>query len=117
MKQTYSGGCQCGKVRYEVAADINEVIACNCSRCGRLGTLLTFAPTQDFKLLAGDDALTDYLFNKHAIRHRFCATCGVESFASGKSPDGTEMIAINVRCLDGVDPDTFAVKKFDGKSY
>jgi hypothetical protein len=26
MKQTYTGGCQCGAVRYEVAADINEVI-------------------------------------------------------------------------------------------
>ena len=67
MKQSYSGGCQCGKVRYEVAADIGEVISCNCSRCGRLGTLLTFVPTQDFKLLSGDDALTDYLFNKHVI--------------------------------------------------
>jgi hypothetical protein len=33
------------------------------------------------------------------------------------SPDGKEMIAVNVRCLDGVDPDAFAVRKFDGKSY
>jgi len=36
MAQTYSGGCQCAKVRYEVQMDIGEVIACNCSRCGRL---------------------------------------------------------------------------------
>ncbi len=47
MKQTYSGGCQCGKVRYEVAADIGEVLACNCSRCGRLGSLLAFVPAVD----------------------------------------------------------------------
>src|ERR1700747_191740 len=44
MKQTYSGGCQCGAVRYEVAADIRQVISCNCSRCSRLGLLLAFAP-------------------------------------------------------------------------
>jgi hypothetical protein len=25
MTQTYSGGCQCGKVRYEVQMDIGEV--------------------------------------------------------------------------------------------
>jgi hypothetical protein len=44
MAQTYLGGCQCGKVRYEVLMDFGEVIACNCSRCGRLGSLLAFAP-------------------------------------------------------------------------
>jgi hypothetical protein len=37
MKKTYTGGCQCGKVRYEVQADIGEVITCNCSRCRKLG--------------------------------------------------------------------------------
>ena len=86
MKQTYTGGCQCGAVRYEVAADINEVIACNCSRCGRMGFLLAFAPAQDFKLLSGDDATTEYQFNKHAIHHLFCSTCGVQSFARGQRP-------------------------------
>ena len=29
MTQTYSGGCQCGKVRYEIQMDIGEVLACN----------------------------------------------------------------------------------------
>ncbi len=29
-----------------------EVIACNCSRCGRLGMLMTFAPASQFKLLS-----------------------------------------------------------------
>jgi hypothetical protein len=116
MKQIYSGGCQCGKVRYEVEAEIDEVIACNCSRCGRLGSLLAFAPVADFKLLSGANALTDYRFNKHAIHHLFCATCGIQSFARGTAPSGAEMVAINVRCLDGVDPDSFPVKKVDGRS-
>ena len=26
MKQTYSGGCQCGKVRYEASFELGEVI-------------------------------------------------------------------------------------------
>jgi len=38
MKKTYTGGCQCGKVRYEAQADIGEVITCNCSRCRKLGS-------------------------------------------------------------------------------
>src|SRR5215469_1373579 len=60
MAQTYSGGCQCGKVRYEVELELGEVIACNCSRCGRLGSLLAFAPKSQFKLLSGEEDLATY---------------------------------------------------------
>jgi hypothetical protein len=118
MGQTYSGGCQCGKVRYEVQMDIGEVIACNCSRCGRLGSLLAFAPRGQFKLLSGEGDLTTYEFNRHLIQHRFCSTCGIQSFAFGTNPStGAQMAAVNVRCLDGVDADTLKVHKVDGKSH
>jgi len=116
MKQTYSGGCQCGAVRYDVSMELGDVIACNCSRCGRLGSLLAFAPAQNFTLKSGEDALTDFQFNKHVIHHLFCKTCGIESFARGTGPDGTEMVAINARCLDGVDPASLNVVQFDGRS-
>ena len=117
MMQTYSGGCQCGKVRYEVQMDIGEVLACNCSRCGRLGSLLAFAPTTQFKLLSGDADLTKFEFNKHMIQHQFCSTCGIQSFAIGTHPKtGAKLAAINVRCLDGVDVDALKVKKVDGRS-
>jgi hypothetical protein len=116
MKQTYGGGCQCGKVRYEASFELGEVISCNCSRCGRLGSLLAFVPSGDFKLVSGEGAMTEYLFNKHAIHHLFCATCGTQSFARGTRPDGGEVVALNVRSLDGVEVDTLRVKKFDGRS-
>ena len=119
MKRTYTGGCQCGKVRYEAALDLGApVIACNCSRCGRLGSLLSFAPAKDFKLLSGEGEMTEYRFNRHVIHHLFCATCGIQSFARGTQPGGSaEMVAVNVRCLDGVEPDTLEVKKVDGRKF
>ena len=117
MAQTYSGGCQCGKVRYEVQIDVAEVIACNCSRCGRLGSLLAFAPATQFRLLAGEADLTKFEFNKHMIEHQFCSTCGIQSFAIGTHPrTGVKMAAINVRCLDGMDVDTLKIRKVDGRS-
>ena len=115
---TYSGGCQCGKVRYEVALELGEVIACNCSRCGRLGSLLAFAPAENFKLLCGEGAMTEYQFNKHAIHHLFCATCGIQSFARGKRPsDGANVVAVNARCLDGVEPESLKVKHVNGRAF
>ena len=117
MTQTYAGGCQCGKVRYEVGLDIAEVIACNCSRCRRLGSLLAFAPAAQFKLLSGETDLTSYQFNRHTIQHKFCSTCGIQSFAIGKHPKtGESLAAVNVRCLDGIDVDQFTVRRVDGRS-
>ena len=116
MKQIYTGGCQCGKVRFEVAADISEVIACNCSRCSKLGALLAAAAREDFKLLAGEGDMTDFQFNNRVIHHYFCPACGIQSFASGKGPGGKDMVMVNVRCLNGVDAGALKVKHFDGRS-
>lgn len=114
--KTYAGGCHCGKVRYQVELDLTKpVIACNCSMCGRAGTMLTFVPAQKFQLQSGEDSLTDYQFNKHVIHHLFCKTCGIKAFARGKGPDGPT-VAINTRCLDGVDLETLNVTKYDGKT-
>src|SRR6202012_6126653 len=114
MTQTYSGGCQCGKVRYEVQMEIGEVLACNCSRCGRLGSLLAFAPATQFQLLSGEADLTKFEFNKHMVQHQFCSTCGVQSFAIGTHPKtGAKLAAINVRCVHDVDLEPLKVRKVD----
>ena len=115
--KTYAGSCHCGKVRFEVEIDVSgKFVACNCSMCGRSGTLLTFVPAERFKLLSGEDATTDYQFNKKVIHHLFCSTCGIKAFARGTGPDGKEMRAINARCLEGVDPEKLSIQHYDGKS-
>ena len=114
--QTYTGGCHCGDVRYEVKIALDPVIACNCSICSKRGHLLSFTTPDKFKLLSGGEGLVDYQFNKHVIHHLFCPKCGVQSFARGKKSDGQEHIAINVRCLDGVDVTALKITPFDGRS-
>ena len=115
--ETYEGGCHCGAVRYRVAdLDLSEpVISCNCSMCGRSGTVLAFVPAASFTLLSGESSLTDYQFNKQVIHHFFCKVCGIKPFARGQSPHG-EMAAINVRCLDGVELDRLTIQPVDGRS-
>jgi hypothetical protein len=114
--KTYVGSCHCGAVRYEVETDLARVISCNCSMCGRAGWLLTFVNADKFKLLSGEDALGDYHFNTKKISHLFCKVCGIKAFSKGMNATGQEMRSINVRCLEGVDPDTLSVTKVDGKS-
>lgn len=115
-RRTFQGGCHCGKVRYQVPTDLAQVISCNCSICSKKGALLTFVPAAEFKLLSGEDCLSDYQFNKNVVHHLFCKVCGVSSFGRGVGPGGKEMCAINVRCLDDVDPATLTITHYDGKS-
>jgi hypothetical protein len=116
-KKTYSGSCHCGQVRYQVDLDLSgPVISCNCSMCGRSGSMLSFVPASEFKLLSGEDSLTDYQFNKHVIHHVFCKVCGIKSFARGTGKDGSPTVAINVRCLPDVDLSTLKVMQVDGRS-
>jgi hypothetical protein len=114
--KSFSGSCHCGKVRFEATADLAQVISCNCSICSRAGYLLAFVAEDRFRLLSGENDLSDYQFHKRVIHHLFCSTCGVRPFARGTANDGKPMYAVNVRCLDGVDLDALNITKVDGRS-
>jgi hypothetical protein len=116
MTEHHHGSCQCGAVAFEAEVDISAPVTCNCSRCRRLGSVLAFARRPSFRLLRGEDALTEYTFNRHVIRHQFCHICGIQPFAYGVMPDGTPMVAINVNCLDGIDARALPARHFDGAS-
>jgi hypothetical protein len=115
--KTYEGSCHCGAVKYTVTTDFATVMQCNCSHCSRKGFLLTFVPAAQFTLQQGDEALTEYRFNRQHIEHLFCGTCGVQSFARGKTREGAPTVMVNVRCLPDVDLATLTIKQVDGKSF
>ena len=111
----HSGGCHCGQVKFEVEMSLEKAISCNCSICMKRGSLLDFVPESNFKLLSGESSLRDYQFNKKVIHHEFCKDCGILSFGRGTAPDGTKMVAINVRCLDNVDLGKIKVHEYNGR--
>ena len=112
-----TGGCHCGKVRFETRGDFTSAISCNCSICQKRGHWLAFVPARDFSVTSGEDNLTDYQFNRHIIHHLFCKDCGIEAFARAKGPDGSDMVAVNVRCIDGIDLAAVTVNAYDGRSH
>ena len=114
-RKAYQGSCHCGKVAYSVNLDLSgELVTCNCSICVRTGGVLTFIPIEQFTLLRGEDALTDYQFGKKNIHHLFCSSCGVRSFTRGSMPDGTKMVSVNARCLEGVDVTALKTTQYNG---
>ena len=92
-------------------------ITCNRSICSRLGAVWAFTPAAKFKLTKGEGKLGDYQFNKHVAHHRYCPSCGIESFAQGKGKDGSDQVGINLRCCDGIDVNKLSPKQVDGRSF
>ena len=115
-RMTHTGGCHCGRVRFEVDAPARiEALECNCSLCAMSGHLHLIVPAARFRLLRGEDVLTTYTFNTGVARHRFCSVCGIKSFYVPRSnPDG---IDVNVRCLDPSTIEALGVSPFDGRNW
>lgn len=116
MTQTYTGSCHCQQIQFRAQLNMEQVMTCNCSICRRSGHILAFVGEEGFELLQGEDSLQDYQFNKKVIHHLFCKTCGIRAFGRGVGADGKKMVAVNVRCLDGVDPEQLKPMFYDGKS-
>jgi hypothetical protein len=116
MMRTHSGGCHCGRVRFEVIAPPSiDVSECNCSICAKSGFLHLIVPAERFKLLSGGDALSTYTFNTGVAKHLFCSICGVKSFYIPRShPDG---ISVNARCIDAGSIESMQVRPFDGRDW
>ena len=112
----YRGSCHCGRVAFEVEGDIQSVMSCNCSMCQRKGSLLWFVPRDALRLSTPEENASTYLFNKHAIQHRFCPTCGIHPYGEGSDAKGNRMAAVNVRCLEGIELESIPVTHFDGRS-
>ena len=112
----YKGSCHCGKFAFEVEGELKGATACNCSMCSRKGSLLWFVPREQLRLLTREDGLGTYTFNKHVIKHRFCAKCGIHPYGEGVDPKENKIAAVNIRCLEGIDLNAIPVQQFDGRS-
>ncbi len=112
----HKGSCHCGRIAFEVEGDLEQAIECNCSHCSRKGYLLWFVPRTAVTVSTPPVALSTYTFNRHVIKHHFCPTCGCAPFGFAVNK-GTEMAAINVRCLENVDLTTVKRHHVDGRSF
>ncbi len=110
--KTYAGACHCGAVRFEVETDFPELTTCDCSICKRKNALMVKVHESKFKLLAGEDCLTEYQFHTKTARHFFCRVYGIYPFHRKRvTPDN---LGINVHCLEGFDVQGIPIRQAVG---
>lgn len=112
---SHEGSCHCGRIRFEAHGEIGTVTQCNCSICSKRGYLLWFLPLEQVDIRGSLDDLSFYTFNKRRIKHYFCPECGCAPFGMAKDKEGRDTVAVNVRCLEDVDPGALEIRPFDGR--
>ena len=103
-------------MRFAVTAPAAISVAeCNCSICAKSAYLHLIVPKSRFRLVQGEEFLTNYTFNTGVAQHLFCKVCGIKSFYVPRSdPDG---VSVNARCLDPGSVTRMAVQPFDGRNW
>lgn len=111
-----SGGCHCGRVKYEIKIPEKILVnRCSCSICQKSGYLHLIVPANRFKLICGEEDLLEYRFHTGVARHLFCRVCGIKSFYVPRSHP--ESFSVNLNCIDLPDEVDVTVEEFDGRNW
>jgi hypothetical protein len=106
-----SGGCACGAIRYESAAEPVLMLHCHCRDCQRAsgGPFSSFVivPKEAFKLTKGSPRFHDSPSEAGGKTHRgFCTDCGAPIVVNADA--APEFAAIRTASLD--DPSWFSLQ-------
>jgi hypothetical protein len=112
----HKGSCHCGAVRYEVEVDATAASRCNCTICTKVCQTGALVKPSAFRLTAGADQLTPYVWGGKISTRYFCKTCGIHVYGAGHLPQlGGDFVSVNLNTLDDIDVGTTTVMYFDGR--
>jgi hypothetical protein len=75
-----TGQCNCGAIRFEVSADLSDVIICHCSICRRAtgsnGIAVLVIDNRQFRWLSGEEQIHSWKKPDADWQTWFCRICG-----------------------------------------
>jgi hypothetical protein len=130
-KQTFTGSCHCGFVKYKAALPVTDppvANRCNCTICLKQGFTGVDVAPDEFTLISPQslDEVKDYWRYQEKskdIHKYFCDKCGIHFYNKGKIELGgtvQEFAHINILTLDqpqeGLELSKFKIYYVDGRN-
>ncbi|MDC3075373.1 type I-B CRISPR-associated protein Cas8b1/Cst1 [Pelagibacteraceae bacterium] len=110
----YNLNFHCRAVQIEVFTDLKIIKQCNRSTCIRKNAKMCMAPKEVINILKRNENLTSYKFNSMIAEHFVCKICGIYTHQHRRSdPNGA---AINIRCIDSINPFKYEAEFIDMKN-
>ena len=106
------GTCHCGNIKFEIFTDFPELTTCDCSICLKKNALMVKVHEDYFRLLQGEECLSEYQFHTNTAIHYFCSNCGIYPFHRKRT--APDHYSVNVYCLEAFDPHGIPVRETDG---
>jgi hypothetical protein len=103
MPTSFTGGCACGAIRYECAAQPIIALNCHCRDCQRASgsayASIVAVPAPAFQFLKGEPKYHAVKAdNGHTMRRGFCPECGSPLVA--KADESPQTLIIQAASLD-----------------
>jgi len=105
MGEILEGGCQCGAIRYRVAAAPLTLYACHCTECRKQSAsafgLSLWVRRSDFEIVSGRPEVFERLAESgNTTRGAFCPDCGTRLYH--EPGDDPEIYSVKGGSLDDI---------------
>ena len=114
MNNILEGQCHCGQVKWTYEGEIDRVTSCNCSVCGKYGTLWAYGYRDKNVKVSGET--TAYYRGDKELGFHFCPNCGCVAYwlAVNERKEGLR-IAVNTRLINKPEAiQDIPIRHFDG---
>jgi hypothetical protein len=102
-ERSVTGGCLCGRVRFELSEPAAEAGYCHCTRCQRRTGGASSAQARidgnTFRLVQGDDLVKAWRPPDGGFEKCFCVDCGAQLFS--RNPHDPAQMSIRMAAFDG----------------
>ena len=93
----YKGSCLCGDIRFEITAEIKNIVYCHCSKC-RKAQGSAFATNgnlkeKHFNIIHGNENLTQYESAPGEYKY-FCKKCGSPIISKNNAKPGNVRVRL-----------------------
>ena len=95
--KSFTGGCLCGEIRYEITAEAGPSRICWCRDCQKIasnGTVNVIVPSEAINISGAPGQHKKTADSGNTVTRRFCPSCGSQLFSDSSGRPGLTVVRV-----------------------